>query len=630
MLDALRKGAGTWVAKLFIALLIMSFAVWGISGFLTNISQNIAAKVGDTEIALVDFDRTYRQDLNRLGQQFGRPLTAEEGAALGLPQQALGKLIAEAAMNDTARELQLGVSNERLAAIIQSDPALQGAGGRYDRNRLQQLLRNNGYREDEYVVQRRKIAERSQLAEGLAGSMSVPTAYLRAMDVYQRETRSADYLLVDAAFVGEIEDPADDILNAFFEQKKADFRAPEFREIKYVALTPDTLARPDDVTEEDARAEYDRRSDDYFEPERRKIRQMSFPSKEAAEEAATELQTGKTFDELMKDRELSANDVSLGVMSRADFLDDALGDAAFSLEEGATSGAVEGRFSTAILNVQEILPESTKPFEEVRDEIVQELAKDQAEREILDMLDEIEDARAGGALLDEVGSRFSLTVTAPEAFDNTGQSMAGSSVDLPDSQGLVAGAFASDIGIENDVLQLGDRGFLWYDVTKVIPERDRSLDEVREAVVAAWKAEELSRRLDERAAELLEKAQNGTPLASLAAEYGLEVKSVENLTRNTPSDDFGREAIATTFSGPVGTSAVTVSADGEARIVLSVTGTEIPEFDRSSAEVAALETQMSRQMRDSLLGQFITDRENKAGIEVNEAGIAQLIGLDRN
>ncbi|MDN3719475.1 hypothetical protein QW131_10255 [Roseibium salinum] len=33
MLDALRRGAGTWIAKLFIALLILSFGIWGITGF---------------------------------------------------------------------------------------------------------------------------------------------------------------------------------------------------------------------------------------------------------------------------------------------------------------------------------------------------------------------------------------------------------------------------------------------------------------------------------------------------------------------------------------------------------------------------------------------------------------------
>ncbi len=630
MLDALRKGAGTWFAKLFMAVLILSFAGWGINGFLGNFGQNIAAKVGSTEVSLADFDRTYRSDLNRIGQQFGRSLTAEEGAALGLPQQAIGKLVAEAAMNDTARGLKLGVSNERLATIIQSDPAFQGAGGSYDRNRLQQLLRNNGYREDEYVVQRRHIAERSQLAEGLAGSMKAPVTYLEALDAYQSESRSVEYLLVDAGYIGEIANPSEDALKAFFEEKKADFRAPEYREIKYVALSPEAVARPDDITDEDARAEYERRSEDYFEPERRKVRQISFPSKEAAEEAAAELQSGKTFDDLMSDRNLSSNDVSLGVMTKSDFLDTVLGDAAFSLTEGATSGAVEGRFSTVILNVQEILPESTKPFEDVKGDIVKELAKDQAEREILDLLNEIEDARAGGAQLDEIGERFSLTVVSPQAFDATGKSMTGSQVELPEAEGLVSGAFASDIGIENDVLQLGDRGFLWYDVTNVIPERDRTLDEVKDDVIATWKVEELANRVSAKASELLEKMESGTSLSSIAEESGLTVQSSEGLKRNTPSGIFGRDAVAAAFSGPVGSNSVAETADGEGRLVIRVTGSNVPDFDQTSAEVSALEEQVSRQMQDSLLSQFITDRENKAGVKINEAGIAQLIGLNRN
>ncbi|POF30103.1 peptidylprolyl isomerase [Roseibium marinum] len=630
MLDALRKGAGTWFAKLFIALLIFSFAVWGISGFLGNINQDTVAKVGNSDISLFDFDRTYRQDLNRLGQQFGRPLTPAEGASLGVPQQSLGKLIAEAAMNDTARNLKLGVSDERLATIIQSDPAFQGPGGRYDRSRLQQVLQANGFREDEYVLQRRAIAERSQLAEGLAGGMKAPVSYVEVLDAYQRETRDADYLLVTADFIGEIEDPADDVLSTYFDEKKDEFRAPEYREIKFVALTPDTVARPADIREEDARAEYERRSEDFSQPERRKVRQMTFPSQEAAVEAAAELENGKTFDELMSDRNLSGNDVSLGVMSKADFLDETLGDAAFSLQEGATSGPVEGRFSTVILNVQEVLPESTQPFEEVKAGIVQDLAREQAEREILDLLDEVEDARAGGALLEEIGERFSLTIETPEAFDASGKSMNGADVELPDAEGLTAGTFDSDIGIENDVLQLGDRGFLWYEVSKVIPSRDRTLDEVRDDVIAAWKKDELAKRLSDTAADLLAKAESGTPLQSLAEETGLEVKKATGLTRNSPSGDFGRNAVSTVFSGPVGTNGTTESADGAGQIVLEVTAATVPEFNASSPEVTALGQQMSQQIQDSLLGQFITDREDKAGVEINNAAISQAIGLNQN
>ncbi len=630
MLDALRKGAGTWVAKLFIALLIFSFAIWGVTDFLQGFGQNTAAKVGDTEVTMIEFDRTYRQDLNRLTQQFGRPLSREEGAALGIPQQALGRLIAEAALNNTAQDLQLGISDQRLSSLIQADPAFHGFNGRYDRSRLEQVLRANGYQEDEFVIQRRRIAERNQLAEGIAGSLAAPVSYLEALSAYQFEARSADYILVTSGTIGDIEDPAENVLRTYFEENKSDFRAPEFREIKYLALTPDTLARPEDVVEEDARTEYEDRASVYSQPERRKVRQMSFPSKEAAETAAAELAGGKTFEELMSDRNLADNDVTLGVMAKADFLDETLGDAAFALEEGASTGAVEGRFSTVILNVPEILPEGTRPFEEVKDEIIRDLATEQAEREILDLLDEIEDARAGGALLDEVGERFSLPVMTAEAFDQNGRSVDGEEVELPDAEGLVAGTFESDVGIENDVLQSGDQGYLWYEVDKVIPERDRTLDEARTEVVAAWRADELTRRLDEMASELLAKLDMGTSLGSLAEEVGLEIRNAQDLLRNAPSGDFGAEAMSEVFSGPVGTNAVTASADGTGRLVFTVSQASVPDFNAASPEANALNEQLSRQMRDSLVGQFITDQENKAGVEINQAGVAQVIGLTQN
>lgn len=630
MLDALRKGAGTWLAKLFIALLIFSFAIWGVTDFLQGFGQNTAAKVGDTEVSLLEFDRTYRQDLNRLSQQLRRPLTREEGAALGVPQQALGRLVAEAALNNAAQDLQLGISDKRLAALIQADPAFRGLSGTYDRSRLDQVLRANGYQEDEYVVQRRKIAERNQLAEALAGNMNAPISYLEALSAYQSETRSVDFLLVTPESVGEIEDPSPDILNAYFEENKAGFRAPEYREIKFLALTPETLARPKDVVEEDARAEYEQRASDYYQPERRKVLQMSFPSKEAAEEAASELAGGKTFSELMSERNLTNNDVALGVMARNDFLDETLGSAAFALEEGASSGAVEGRFSTVILNVEEILPESTRPFDEVKDEIIQALATEQAEREILDLLDEVEDARAGGALLEEIGERFSLPVMSVEAFDQNGKSSSGGDVDLPAADGLVAGTFESDIGIENDVLQFGEQGFLWYEVDKVIPERDQTLDEVRNEVVSTWKSDEMTRRLNETASDYLTKLNNGTSFENLAGETGLEVRTEENIARNAPSGYFSQEAISQVFGGPVGTSAVANSSDGNTRLVLTVSAANVPAFDAASPAIGALDEQLSQQMRDSLIGQFITDRENEAGVEINQAGVAQVIGLTQN
>lgn len=630
MLDALRKGAGTWLAKLFIALLIFSFAIWGVTDFLQGVGQNTAAKVGDVEVSLLEFDRTYRQDLNRIGQQLGRPLTPAEGAALGIAQQALGRLVAEAALNNAAVGLKLGVTDERLASIIQSDPSFQGPSGRYDRVRLQQILQSNGYREDEYVLLRRSQAERDQIIEGLAGGMTAPTAYLEALDAYQRESRSVEYIAISTDQIGTIEDPAEDALTAYYEDNKVRFRAPEYREIKYIELTPTSLSRPEDVVEADARAEYDRLLTRYSEPERRNVRQMTFSSAEEAQAAANEIAGGKTFDDIMGERNLTSNDVVLGVMGRGDFLDDAIGDAAFTLAAGETSGVVDGRFATVIVNVEEILPARTTPFDEVKAEIIEDLAREQAEREILDLFDEVEDARAGGALLDEISDRFSLRVKSSGAFDAAGKTTLDTDAILPDVDGLLAGVFDSDIGIENDVLQIGSRGYLWYEVTKVEPARDRDLDEVRDAVVTAWKTDTLNERLDEKAADLKDKAAAGTSLADLSAGEGVVVQTADGIVRNSPSGDLGQDAVTAVFAQPVGSIANAASADGAARLILKVTASDIPPFDTAAPQVSALSGQLSQQLQDTLLGQFITEQETKAGLEINNAAIAQVIGLGQD
>jgi len=629
MLDALRKGAGTWVAKIFIALLVMSFAVWGVADmFNAGFGQNVAAKVGETEISLLDFDTAYRRDLNRFSQQLGRPLSTREGAQLGIAQQTLGTLIAEAALDETATKMNLGISDEKLATQIQEDPSFQSPGGTYDPNLLKQILRNNGMTEDAFVLQRRALAERQQLAAAISGGMVVPTAYLNVLHDYQGETRDVEYLLLKPDLLGEIGDPDEETLKAFFEDEKASFKAPEYRKVTVLQLTPSSIARPDDISDADAQTEYEANKQQYHQPERRKVRQLSFTKPEEAAAAAEKLASGMSFDDLMKDLNLTDNDVYLGLMAKGDFLDTAIGDAAFSLDEGGVSGVVDGRFSSVLLNILEVQPEKTKPFDDVKAEIKSTLAREQAEREVLDLLDEIEDARAGGATLAEVSERFHLETTTPDAFDSSGKSQAEAEVDLPDAKDLVSGAFDSDVGVENDPLQLGDRGFLWYEVQEVIPARDRDLDEVRDRVIAAWKETETEKRLAEKATELAEKAKSGTDMAALAESAGLELKTADGLSRNQASGDISASAASQAFNGPEGTVFDVEAADKTGRLVVRVKGASMPDFNPDDPINSTLRTQLASQLQDSLLSQYISNVETKSGVHVNEAGIANVLGLN--
>ncbi|WP_430512217.1 SurA N-terminal domain-containing protein [Pannonibacter phragmitetus] len=625
MLDALRKGAGTWVAKIFIALLILSFAVWGIADIFRNFGSNVVAKVGDTEISVVDFDLAYRRELNAVSRQIGRPLSTTEGAQFGVPQQVLARMIAEAAMNDMAADMNLGISDEELRRMIQENPAFQRGGG-YDRNSLVQLLRANGISEDDFVREQRLLAGRQQIAGALTDNIKTPEAMLSAFNIFENETRTVRYIAVPPSAAGEIAAPTEEELQSFYETRKEDFRAPEYRSLSILQLLPQTLAKPDDVTDEEAKQAYDRSANRFRTVEQRRVLQMPFPDSAAAEAAAAEIASGvKTFAQLMEERGLKDSDVDLGMLAKDKFLDPAIAEAAFALPQGGTSGAVQGRFTTVIVQVAEIQPEAVRPFDEVKAELKQEIALEKAEQEVQDLHDEIEDARAGGATLAEVAGRFSLTTTEIPAVDSNGRDEAGQPVTLPEADGLLGDAFESDVGIENNPLPLGQRGFVWFDVTKVTPARDRDLSEVRDAVVQAWTEKERDQKLLDISADMATRVRGGEALDAVAAAAGLEVKTSDAFKRNGQPAGLPQEAVEEAFSGPTGTVLDTMGADG-GRLVMVVDSVSAPAFFREEESIKQIDTQISEQLSASLLNLVINKVEAEKGVEINQQALQLVIG----
>src|ERR1041384_4999825 len=111
MLDSLRNLASGWVAQILLAILVISFAVWGVADIFTGFGQNAVARVGDSDITVREFQRSYQLAAQNVSQQLGQNVTPQQLAQFGLPQQVLEQLVLEAALDNAARRLGLGLSN---------------------------------------------------------------------------------------------------------------------------------------------------------------------------------------------------------------------------------------------------------------------------------------------------------------------------------------------------------------------------------------------------------------------------------------------------------------------------------------------------------------------------------------
>lgn len=628
MLDALRKGASGWLAQIFIALLVLSFAVWGVSDIFTGFRADTVATVGKTDVSAQQFFRQYDLSKRQFGQQIGRGITDEQARMFGIPGQVLGRLVTEATLNDEAETLGLGVSGDTLAKQIADDPAFQGATGSFDRNRFIQRINSLGMTEDQFIEELKKSYVRQQLVSALMGNAEVPDAYMRAYHDYQNEERNISYLVLAPASVGEIAEPTETELAAFFEENKSDWRAPEFRAARVMAMTPADLADTGEIPDEEARGVYDARVDSqYTTPEKRQIQQIVFKDTAEAGAAAEALADGKTFDDLMAERNLKPSDVDLGLITKDKVLDPTIADAAFALEADSVSEVVEGRFGPVILRVTTIEPAIVESFDDVKDTIKQELAEARAAQEIADQLDVIEDARAGGSTLEEIASNYDLDLVTYPAIDRAGQDADGVLIgDLPNAAELVAAIFESDVGLENNPIAL-DQGFAWFEVTSVAAERDRELSEVREKVITAYKADQVDQKLTDVAKGLRDRLEQGEAIDTVAGEQGVDARTAESIKRDMPAtEDLPEAAIEAAFGGPEGYAAVADGIDN-AKVVLVVSEATVPPYFSGSPDLVETEDRLSSEVINGFLQEYVAQLQERLGVAVNQVALQQLIGL---
>jgi peptidyl-prolyl cis-trans isomerase D len=398
MLEFLRKGAQTWVVKGLMILLVLSFGVWGVSTSLVTGTADAVVTVGDVKVSPSDFRLAYERQLAQLSRQFGTRLSREQAKAFGVEAQVYSQLVAGATLDQLSENMNLGLSQDRLASLISEDPAFKGVNGQFDRSTFSSVLRNAGLREQDYINNRSQVAVRSQIVEALSDGYTPPKVLGDALRLYRNQTRTLDYLLLSNANVDPVKAPSDEVLKPWFETHKAEYRAPEFRKISYVKLEPADIADPASVTEDEVRADYEKRKNSFSTPETRTVEQLSFPSRAEADAAAVKLSTGTTFDALVTDSGKTASDVLLGDFTRDRMPDAKLGDAAFALvADGQTTPVIDGAFGAVILRVTNIKPQTVRAYDDVKDELRKELALSNAANEIMGIHDKFEDARVSGA-----------------------------------------------------------------------------------------------------------------------------------------------------------------------------------------------------------------------------------------
>ncbi len=630
MLDAMRRGATGWIAKILLLVpLVIAFSIWGIGDVVRQTGTDAVANVGKSKITADEFQRAYQTELNQMSQQFGRRLTPEQARMIGIESRVLSRLIGTSALDQKTRQLGMTISDATVADEIRNDPMFFGLDGKFSKPAFDAFLRQNGFSEQGYIVARRGEDMREHLTDSLLTGAVVPQTMIDTLHRYREETRVIEFVTIDPAKVVKVADPEDAKLKEYYEANKQRFVVPEVKKIAALLLPFSDMQKRVSIPDDEIRATYETDKEKFNTPEKRRLQQLTFPDKAAAEKAFAVLSKAKDFPAEAAKLGFKETDLDLGILTKRDMIDAKMADAAFALKKDELSKPIEGQFAVALLRATEIVAGKQRTLDEVKDEIKDRLAADRAKTDIQALHDKIDDERSAGKSLKDTAAKFQLTLKEVAAIDRQGNGPDGKPVpDFADGARLALAAFGGNAGSEADAIELGDGGYAWLDTLGTTPEKQKPFEEVQSDVKTGWLDTEKLKELGSQTAKFVERASKGETFEALTKEIGGKVEKTNAITRNTSPQGLAQTAVAQAFTLPKGGVLSATSADNKSRTLMRVLDV-IAAPAATPEQTEKIKTELKRQIQSDTLNAYVSGLQTQLGFNVNDAAVRQSLGQDR-
>ncbi len=622
MLEALRNSSKSWVMKVILGALALTFVLFfgtdfgggGGHGGGAHSGSASVVEVGDTNFTVHQVGREFNDQIQRAAQFTGQQLDTQSAIQAGLLDQAIAQLVTRTLFDQAAQQLGVTTSLDAAATAIRALPQFQGQSGRFERAQFERFLLHNNQTEDQFVNQVRMDLLRTQYIDTIRNAVAAPAPLTDAIFKRRGERRVAELVIVPARPDAQVADPDATQLLSFYDDNRESFQTPEFRVASVASMDAQTLAREIVIPEEDLREEYEVRGNEFFQPEIRDISQATFLSREDAQRAATMIQDGKSFEQAAE--EVSGlPPVDLGSVRPSDVPVAELADAAFSLAANVISAPVESDLGWHLVRARDIKPGRTIPFEEAREGLRSELALEEARDVIFDVLNDVEDGLAGGASLDEVARDSNLIRTRVDGVAQTGHLRS----EQADPDGvltaeLVQRLFTIDGTGITETIEGRDGGFAVVRLDEIVAPRIPSLDEVRELAISAWKADRVAALAEETAQKIADRARGGENLETLAGEFNARFERTPAFDRTGDGSTISTELIASVFEADRGEIVEQPLSSGAAVAKLI----DIEPADLSDPAREDMSAALTGQIANDLVTQLSIALQNEIGVEIDQ------------
>ena len=629
MLQFIRSKASSWFFKILFMVLVASFAIWGIGDVIRGkVTEVKVATVGGDSITGPEYQREYQKQLKRMGAALGDQFNGEIAKQMGLPQQVLEQMVAQSLFSHLAEDLGLRAPNDVITGTLASAPTFRNQQGQFDPRLLAEFIQQQGMTQDAFIVNLRDDMIRNQIYDAVAAGAVAPKPMVNAIYGYQAEKRVADTLLIADASIRNLATPDQATLEKFLTDHPDQFQAPEYRKLTILRLQPAAIAANIKVSDQDIAKEFEAHPTLYAVPEKRQLLTFTAPDQAKAKAAVDAIAGGADFATEAKTAS-GADPIDTGLVAKQGLLPE-IGSAAFSAGIGSVVGPVKTVLGWQVAKVVNEEAGRAADLASVKDKIAKKLADAAAADSLVTTANQLDDALAGGASLEEAAKNLGLAVQTVPAVTRDGLDAAGKALaDLIGAPQLLPTAFATDAGQTSPQIEDGAGGYFVLRVDQVTPPALRPFDQVKDKVLAAWTADAESKASADQAAKIVDRLKAGEDFNTIAQSLGVAVKRSSPFTRDAGdvANDVPASLAALLFSLKPGEAATAPndSATNPGHIVAKLVEVQPADPAANADAVKQAGVQLGKTLETDLLSEFRRALENEIPVKTDPAAAQSLI-----
>jgi peptidyl-prolyl cis-trans isomerase D len=590
-----------WALVLF-ALLIVSFGVFSSQDPFQGVTGGGFVTVGDREVHSRDLNREVEMRLERIRQEQNQIISVKEAAQRGITQQALQSLIQRANVLAYADKIGVKASGSAVTNYLTSIPDLKDPLGRLDMAKVQQLASDRKITVDRFQDEIRDEMTLQYVVDAAFGGLTTPEVLMKPLLGYFGEQRTLTVARLMRDAVAEPKEPTPEELKAFYEKNKESLRQPERRRISVLSYSPKDYLDKVQVTEEQVKAEFDRRIKEFSGPETREIIQFSGKDRATVQTFIDTVKQGNTLEQAVT-KTPGIDRVDLTVKP-GDITDEEYNKGVFAMPANDLRGPQKVGESWYAVQVKAIVPGAPRPIAEVSETIRNQLRENAANKMFNDSEESFYDM-AGGTSLEDIGKNIGAPTIELAPVDNRGTTrnrlpsgLLAEHADAFRSLFTLASGQMTDV-IEGEKQDPATGGKYptrtIFRVDEIIGSSVPPLEEVQAEVRNGFMAEKVREAADKSANDVVAAVKAGTALAKAAPAQKMSVLPAVVVNRAQQQPTISPAVVEGAFKLKQGEIAVVKGEGGEPWVV------QIDKVEPISAETAAMvKAQLGQQITQSL------------------------------